>query len=83
MSEAGPPLRSRRLWAERESMCLTILDRALLLLRLNQDLPETEVELNRRLYLCLLRPIVSCIPRTTFLRHWSAITSPTRMMKLE
>jgi len=54
MSEAGPPLRSRRLWAERESKCLTTLDRALLLLRLNQDLPETEVALNRRLYLCLL-----------------------------
>jgi len=54
MSEVGPPLRSRDLWAERESKCLKTLDRALLLLRRNGDLPETEVELNRRLYLCLL-----------------------------
>jgi len=54
MSEAGPLLRSRRLWVERENKCLTTLDRALVLLRLTQDFPETEVELNRCLYLCLL-----------------------------
>ena len=54
MNQAGPSLRSRRLWARRESMCLATLDRALLLLCLNQDLPETEVELNRGLYFCLL-----------------------------
>ena len=54
MSEAGPPLRSRRLWAKRETMCLATLDRALTLLRLSPDLPESEVELNRRLYWCLL-----------------------------
>jgi hypothetical protein len=54
MSEAGPLLRSRRLWAKRENKCLTTLERALLLLHLSRDLPETEVELNRRLYLCLL-----------------------------
>jgi hypothetical protein len=54
MSEAGPLLRSRRLWAERENKCLATLDRALMLLSLSPDLPESEVELNRRLYLCLL-----------------------------
>lgn len=54
MSEAGPLLRSRGLWAERENKCLTILDRALVLLRLEEDIPESEVELNRCLYLCLL-----------------------------
>jgi hypothetical protein len=54
MSKVGPTLRSRRLWAERENRCLKTLDRALLLLRLTQDLPESEVELNRRLYFCLL-----------------------------
>lgn len=54
MSEAGPLLRSGRLWAERESRCLTIIDRALVLLSEEGDLPETESELNRRLYFCLL-----------------------------
>jgi hypothetical protein len=54
MTDAGPLLRSRRLWAEREKRCIATLERALLLLRLNHDVPETEVELNRCLYFCLL-----------------------------
>jgi hypothetical protein len=54
MSEVGPLLRSRRLWAERQNKCLMTLERAMLLLRLDHDLPESEVELNRRLYNCLL-----------------------------
>jgi hypothetical protein len=54
MMESGPLLSSRRLWAEREIKCLTTLDGALCLLRRNNDLPETEVELNRSLYECLL-----------------------------
>jgi hypothetical protein len=54
MIEAGPLLRSRCLWAERETKCLTILERALLLLRVSDDVPETEPELNRCFYFCLL-----------------------------
>ena len=63
MSEAGPLLRSRRLWAERENKCLKTLDRALSLLRLNQELPITEVELNRCLYLCLLQASRELYPK--------------------
>ena len=54
MSETGPSLRSRRLWAKREQKCMAILERALLLLRNEAKLPETEVDLNRRFYFCLL-----------------------------
>jgi hypothetical protein len=54
MSEAGPLLRSRRLWAERENKCLATLDRALSLLRATKNLPTSEVDLNRHLYFCLL-----------------------------
>ena len=54
MNEAGPSLKSGRLWAKREAKCLAILERALLLLRVEVDLPEVEVDLNRRLYFCLL-----------------------------
>jgi hypothetical protein len=35
-------------------MCLAILERALLLLRTEQGLPEAEVDLNRHLYFCLV-----------------------------
>jgi hypothetical protein len=54
MNQAGPPLKSRRLWAKREDKCLAILERALLLLLEESNPPETEVELNRRLYWYLL-----------------------------
>ena len=54
MSEGGPSLQPRNLWAKRESRCLAILERALILLSLELDLPEPEVDLNRRLYFCLL-----------------------------
>ena len=54
MNEAGPSLKSGCLWAKREAKCLAILERALLLLRVEVDLPEAEVDLNRRLYFCLL-----------------------------
>ena len=43
-----------RLWAEHETRYLLIMERALLKLRGTEDLPESEVELNRRLYFCLL-----------------------------
>lgn len=54
MSDTGPRLRALRLWAKREGMCLATLERALLLLRMEEGLPEAEVDLNRRLYFCLL-----------------------------
>lgn len=54
MSESGPSLKSRNLWAKREAKCLAILERALLFLRKEGNLPEAEVDLNRRLYFCLL-----------------------------
>jgi hypothetical protein len=54
MTTPGPSLKSRGLWARRESKCLAIIGRALVSLHQESDLPETEVDLNRRLYLCLL-----------------------------
>lgn len=45
---------AHKLWATRETKCLSIIDRALSLLQEEEDLPETEIELNRRLYFCLL-----------------------------
>jgi len=45
---------AQKLWAKREAKCLSIIERALSLLREADDLPETEVELNRQLYFCLL-----------------------------
>jgi hypothetical protein len=47
-------LRARQLWATREAKCLSIIERALRMMRKIQDLPETELELNRRLYFCLV-----------------------------
>lgn len=55
MSDSGPSLRSRKLWAEREAKCLAILERALLLLRMETTLPEAEVDLNRLLHFRLLK----------------------------
>jgi hypothetical protein len=54
VSGTGPRLRTLQLWAKRERMCLAILERALLLLRSEEDLPDAEVDLNRRLYFLLL-----------------------------
>jgi hypothetical protein len=54
MSDTGPNLRSLGLWAQRQSRCLEILERATLLLRGEAGLPETEIDLNRHLYFCLL-----------------------------
>ena len=54
MTDTGPQLRALRLWAKREGMCLAILERALRLLRMEKALPESEGDLNRRLYFCLL-----------------------------
>lgn len=54
MSGTGPRLTTLRLWAKRQHMCLTILGRALQLLSVEPNLPEAEVDLNRRLYFHLL-----------------------------
>ena len=54
MSGSGPQLYSRNLWATREARCFSTIGRALVLLRQIQDLPQTEVDLNRQLYFCLL-----------------------------
>lgn len=54
MSESGPPLHSRGLWAAREAKCFSIITEALKRLRNTPDLPKSEVELNRQFYFCLL-----------------------------
>ena len=45
---------AEKLWATREAKCLSIIKRALSMLREADDLTETEVELNRLLYFYLL-----------------------------
>ena len=45
---------AEKLWATREAKCLSIIKRALSMLREADDLVETEVELNRLLYFYLL-----------------------------
>jgi len=55
MNDSGPQLTSRNLWAAREAKFFAILIRALVLLRECSSLPEAEVDLNRKLYFCLLR----------------------------
>lgn len=54
MNSTNPSLRSRKLWAKREDKCLAILNHGLLLLLREPKLPEAEIELNRKLYFCLL-----------------------------
>ena len=53
----APNLRrlSNRLWAKREAKCLSIIERALTMLLGEEDLPVSEIELNRLLYFHLLR----------------------------
>ena len=46
---------TNKLWSTREAKCLSIIERALTMLREADDLAETEVELNRLLFFCLLR----------------------------
>jgi hypothetical protein len=54
MSALGPPLHSPGLWAAREAKCIATLAHALKKLRDLLDLPDSEVELNRLFYFCLL-----------------------------
>jgi hypothetical protein len=51
---AGPHIRSRELWSNREAKFLSIIERALHLLRQKPAFPVLEVELNRCFYFCLL-----------------------------
>jgi hypothetical protein len=51
---SGPQILSSNLWASREARCFSIIERALVLLHQIEDLPATEVDLNRHLYFCLL-----------------------------
>jgi hypothetical protein len=55
MMRAGiPRIRSNWLWRTREAKCLAIIARALDLFRQRDAFPESEVELNREFYFCLL-----------------------------
>jgi hypothetical protein len=54
MSAGGPRLRALNIWAKREGMCLAIIERALQVLRAEEDLPESECDLNRLFYFRLL-----------------------------
>lgn len=65
MSNSGPSLKSRNLWTKREQQCLAVLEEALLLLQLESLLPEAEVEINRRLYFCLLQANRKLCPNET------------------
>jgi hypothetical protein len=49
-----PRIRSNRLWRTREAKCLAIMARALVLLRQRATFPDSEIELNRILYFCLI-----------------------------
>lgn len=62
MSELGPPLRSRGLWAARKAKCFSTITEALKRLCNTPDLPKSEVELNRRFYFCLLEASRSLYP---------------------
>jgi hypothetical protein len=62
MNDSGPQLTSRHLWAAREAKFLAILSHALMLLRQLENPPKTEVELNRKLYFCLLAASLELYP---------------------
>jgi hypothetical protein len=54
MSVSGPTLTSHHLWVARENKCFAVLSRALMILRQLDSLGESEIDLNRQLYFCLL-----------------------------
>lgn len=49
-----PRIRSHKLWRNREAKCLAIIERALVLFRQRDSFPESEIELNRIFYFCLI-----------------------------
>ncbi|MCA1510453.1 hypothetical protein [Bradyrhizobium sp. NBAIM01] len=55
MMRAGVPrIPSDRLWRSREAKCLAVITRALDLFRERAAFPDSEIELNRLFYFCLL-----------------------------
>ncbi len=76
MSTAGPSLKSRRLWARREGRFLDILERGLQLLADEPNLPLSEIELNRRLYFCLLSASRELFPTEELAPVWEAQNQP-------
>lgn len=54
MRAGVPRIPSNQLWRRREIKCLAIITRALDLFRQQDDFPESEIELNRAFYFCLL-----------------------------
>jgi hypothetical protein len=54
MSSGAPRIHSRQLWQTREAKCLAIIDRALSLFRQQHSFPDSEIELNRIFYFCLI-----------------------------
>jgi hypothetical protein len=63
MIETGPRLGSLSLWGKREKMYISIIERALVLLREENDLPESECDLNRLFYFRLLRASNELYPK--------------------
>ncbi|MEY9536897.1 hypothetical protein [Sinorhizobium fredii] len=49
-----PRIRSDQLWRNREAKCLAIIARGLAILQQRESFPESEVELNREFYFCLI-----------------------------
>jgi hypothetical protein len=54
MHTGVPRIQSNQLWRTREAKCLAIIARALAIFRQRGPFPETEVELNREFYFCLI-----------------------------
>ena len=63
MRVAGPSLKARNYWRKREAQFLAVLKRALVLLRMENSLPEAECDLNRRLYFYLLEATRELCPK--------------------
>ncbi len=63
MNGKGPSLRSLNTWNKRVAKFLAILSRALEILQMETDLPTAEVDLNRRLYFCLVQATRELYPR--------------------
>jgi hypothetical protein len=54
MSASVPRIQSNKLWRTREAKCLAIIMRALELYRQRDHFADSEVELNREFYFCLI-----------------------------
>jgi hypothetical protein len=76
MSGAGPSLRARNYWRKREAQFLAVLKRALVLLRMENFIPEAECDLNRRLYFCLLEATRELCPKDGIAPTWECNNQP-------